>query len=128
MGKRKKVILGQTKERLCEAGKECNYYRVCFNEKDNPTEQCAINYCERYTDSDTFSAEKCSMIEDVQSIISNFKSYDNDGNDDYCDLETLDDIIKNLQNLWYNLHDSRIISKSDKRCLEIALRLLELMQ
>lgn len=129
MGRNKKVILGQTKERLCEAGMECNYYRVCFDKYDNLTENCAINYCERCVGDDDLNPQRRSLMEEVQNILSNFKSYDDDGvNDKHCDLGTLDEIIKSLQNLWYNAHDSRAISNADKRCIEIAVRLLELLQ
>lgn len=133
MGRKKvKLTLGHTRERLCEAGKQCNNYRICFDKNDSPTEDCAVAFCTIYADEEIEDTKKQSQAEQVQDIISNFTSYkeinSNGYGDEYTDIWSLDDVLKVLHGVWYTIQESRRFTSVDKKCFELALRLLELLQ
>ena len=133
MGRKKaKLTLGHTRERLCEAGKQCNNYRICFDKNDNPTGECAVAFCTIYAEDEIEDTSRGSLPEQVQDIISNFTSYkENNGNgheEDCNDIWGLDDVLKVLHGVWYIMQDSRRFTPQDKKYFELALRLLELLQ
>jgi len=128
----KKMVLGSTKQLKCEMGEDCNYYYKCFDDRGNPTDKCAINYCERYAGENSEETENnTDMNERINDIINNFVSYD-EREDDYEDnglsveIESLDDIIRALQDFWYMIQNSKRVIKIQKVSLEMAIRLLEL--
>jgi len=133
--KSKKITLGQTRERRCESGEQCNHYFKCYNDKGHPTDSCAIEYCVRYA-GENDEEGKATLREQVMDIISNFQCYEereddygDDGTDDVDDIYDLDGIITELQDFWYNnIQDNKRVTKNHKKCFEMALRLLELLQ
>lgn len=130
----KKLILGQTRERLCEAEKQCNAYYICYDANDRPTDRCALNFCELYVEENKENESDRSLRAQVLEVINNFSSY-NDNEDEDMDkddeedsnLTNLDDLLRILQSLWYNIQEDSKFTDIEKRCLEMAVRILEIV-
>ena len=126
------------RERRCEAGEPCNYYYKCFDEQDNPTENCAIAYCTVYAEEDNVIKDKRSIKEEAKEIIRAFlneeekegSEYDDDGYyvEDTMELD-IDDIVVSLRGLLHiAMVNTRKFTRMDKACLELSIRLMELLR
>ena len=117
--------------RKCEAGMDCNHYYRCFDRYDNPTDDCAIDYCEMYVDGE-FGEETNPLLSAyiVKQIIDQFsKDYNGflDGNSfEYGEEVVFDDIKRVMYNTWHEkVRGNKSFDVFEQRCMELVLRILD---
>ena len=117
----------------CQAGIDCNNYYRCYDKKDNPTHECALDYCEIYVDDDL--DEDVIIVRDsvVRNVVKQFVR-DNgdfmaDSGFEYDDDITMENVRRVMENMWYlKISGNKKFESFEQKSFELVLRLLDLFE